>query len=275
MNRLVAIVAAVMTGGVLFLAMQKQGLSRVDAGGMTLRMLVAGSGSPAVVFDSGGGGWLELWGKVPARVAEFTAAVSYDRAGNGLSPPSPSPRDAETIARELRTLLRNAKILPPYVLVGHSLGGPHIRVFADLYPEDVAGMVLVDPTQEELFDWDDENGIAADRLPCTPVDGERSCIAESLAQANRSVTPPGIPVVLIHVKWPWPHGPFEVRELDDAIKAYTPRLPARLKFHRDWVERVPEGRFIETEKSSHGLINIEEPELVIDAIREVVAKARK
>lgn len=79
--------------------------SWVDAGGPKLRMSIAGNGSPAVVFDTGGGGSLELWGRVPSEVH---------------------------IATELRTALRNANVPPPYILVGHTVGGLYVRVFAGM-----------------------------------------------------------------------------------------------------------------------------------------------
>jgi pimeloyl-ACP methyl ester carboxylesterase len=274
MNRFVALVAALITVGSLFLATQNQGFSRVDAGGPKLRLLLAGSGSPAVVFDAGGGGSLELWGSVPSTVGRFTTSVAYDRAGNGLSDRATAPRDARTIAAELHTALHQTSVKPPYVMVGHSLGGPHIRVFADMYPEEVAGLVLVDPTQEELFEWSRDKGETVDTQPCTAAGGERSCIAETLAQANASSVPSNIPVSMIHVMWPWPHGPFSVSGMEDSVKAYLPRIPLRLKFHKEWIENLPGGNLIITENSSHGGINLEEPELVVRTIRDVVEKAR-
>jgi pimeloyl-ACP methyl ester carboxylesterase len=74
-----------------------------------------------------------------------TTAVTYDRAGYGESEPGPLPRDAETEAAELRVLLQELAVGEPYVLVGHSLGGLNVQIYAHAYPEDVAGMVLLDP----------------------------------------------------------------------------------------------------------------------------------
>jgi pimeloyl-ACP methyl ester carboxylesterase len=124
----------------------------VDAGGHRLRMLVAGAGPLAVVFESGWPGGIGGWEEVRAEVARFACVVSYDRAGIGESDPGPQPRDALRIASELHTALHSAGVEPPYVLVGHSMGGPYIRVFASQYPADVAGMVLVDPTMPESFE---------------------------------------------------------------------------------------------------------------------------
>src|SRR5262245_61648333 len=110
------------------LAMQHQTFSWVDAGGPKLRMLIGGTGSPTVVFDTGGDGSLEGWGPVPSEVSKFAKTVSYDRAGNGLSDKGATPRDAGHIATELHVALQNANLPPPYILVGHSVGGPYVRV---------------------------------------------------------------------------------------------------------------------------------------------------
>lgn len=122
-------------------------LVRVD--GHKLHILRAGVGAPAVVFDAGAGGWSMDWFAVHAAVAEFTSACAYDRAGLGWSEPGPPPRDARTIARELYALLRNAPVPAPWVLVGHSMGGVHMRVFAAEHPREVVGLVLVDSSHPE------------------------------------------------------------------------------------------------------------------------------
>jgi pimeloyl-ACP methyl ester carboxylesterase len=131
--------------------------SRVDIGdGRHLNLYCIGSGSPAVIFDSGsevGSGTLP-WNRVQPYVAQFTRACSYDRAGYGFSDPGPLPRTSDAVVSDLHALLARAGIPPPYVLVAHSIAGFYEPLFADRYPDDVAGMVLVDPSaagQEELF----------------------------------------------------------------------------------------------------------------------------
>jgi pimeloyl-ACP methyl ester carboxylesterase len=263
----VAAIAAVLSLVAVLIASDSQGFVRVDANGPRLRMLVMGNTSPTVVFENGGGGSLELWGQVPARVSKFARVVAYDRAGDGLSDKGITKRDGRNIASELHAALQNAHIPPPYILIGHSLGGPYSRVFADRYPKEVSGMVLVDPTQEEMMEWNDENGFsrASDRP---------EFLAEVLGQVRESIVPPGIPVYLIHVMKPWPHGPFQSAEIDAMAAHVMSRVPLRLKFHKEWLERIPGGRLITTEISSHAGINFEEPELVIDAIRVVVGIVR-
>jgi pimeloyl-ACP methyl ester carboxylesterase len=126
----------------------------VDVGGYRLHLYCIGAGSPTVILEAGGGNpWLS-WYKVQPRVAQFTRVCAYDRAGLGWSDPSPKPRTTKVIAEELHRLLQNAGIDGPLVLVGHSLGGMDVRMFANQYPAEVVGMVLVDsshPDQEDRF----------------------------------------------------------------------------------------------------------------------------
>lgn len=116
----------------------------VDVGGYRLHLNCTGNGSPTVVIEAGLGDWSTGWGYVQPEVAKTTRVCTYDRAGMGWSEPGPLPRDAGQFARELHTLLQKANIPGPYVMVGHSLGGLPVRVFAHDYATDVAGVVLVD-----------------------------------------------------------------------------------------------------------------------------------
>src|SRR6266581_2883839 len=131
----------------------------VRANGRRMHIHVTGDGTPTVVFESGMGASCLSWTLVQPQVAQFSRAVSYDRAGHGWSDPAPEPRTARHIAQELNTLLNATGLPGPYVLVGHSFGGYVNRVFAHLYRDRVAGMVLVDsvhpaewkkPTPEQL-----------------------------------------------------------------------------------------------------------------------------
>jgi pimeloyl-ACP methyl ester carboxylesterase len=119
-----------------------------------INLRCAGQGAPTVLFESGFGATSEAWVKVQPVVAGTTRACAYDRAGYGFSDPGPSPRDGAAIARDLDRALRAAGQRGPYVLVGHSAGGLYVRLFAGRRPRDVAGMVLVDPSvehQEQRF----------------------------------------------------------------------------------------------------------------------------
>lgn len=108
----------------------------------------ARSGRPTVVFEAGGGGTSEEWAAVRTRLGQDVRACAYDRAGLGRSEAGPQPRTLRQEAFELHALLRAAGEAPPYVLVGHSIGGLLVRVYAAANPDDVAGLVLVDPTHE-------------------------------------------------------------------------------------------------------------------------------
>ena len=118
----------------------------VDGGGHKLHLLISGDGpgGPTVVLEAGGMATSPQWALIQPGIAGFARVVSYDRAGLGWSERGPRPRDARTIAGELHTALLNAGLPGPYVLVGASLGGPYATVFADLYSDQTAGLLLVD-----------------------------------------------------------------------------------------------------------------------------------
>jgi len=122
----------------------------VDAGGFRLNVYCIGNGSPAVVFDSGYEDWAPAWSTVQPKIAKWTRACSYDRAGAGFSEPGPMPRTSVRIAQELHTALHNAGIDGPYILVGSAFGGDNVRTFADLYMNEVAGMVMDDADFTDL-----------------------------------------------------------------------------------------------------------------------------
>lgn len=107
---------------------------------------MSGSGSPVVVLQAGFGDNKETWAQVLPELARDFTVFAYDRPGTGGNAPTDAPRDPCTIADELRERLHAAGLKPPYVLVGHSLGGLYQYAFAKRYPTEVTGFVLVDPT---------------------------------------------------------------------------------------------------------------------------------
>jgi pimeloyl-ACP methyl ester carboxylesterase len=123
----------------------------VDGRQVHLQVRGADSGGPTAVLEAGMGSFSPNWYWVQEELAPTVRSVSYDRAGLGWSQPSRRPRDAQTIAMELRDALREAAIEPPYVLAGHSFGGMPVRTFADLYPELTAGLVLVDASHPDQW----------------------------------------------------------------------------------------------------------------------------
>ena len=110
-----------------------------------------GNGKPTVILEAGGGSNHRTWQLVQPKLAEDARVVSYDRPGYLNSDTCTTPRDAITIAKELKEALIKANIHPPYILAGWSYGGSIVRVFAGLYPNDVVGMILVDPAPEEVY----------------------------------------------------------------------------------------------------------------------------
>jgi pimeloyl-ACP methyl ester carboxylesterase len=124
----------------------------LDVGGRRLYLHCTGSGSPTVVLVSGLAEASVYWGGwIAPAVAQNTTVCAYDRAGQGWSDPPASPQDGVAVATDLHTLLDHAQIPGPYVLVGHSTGGAYVRVFAARYPDQVAGMVLLDSQPNEAL----------------------------------------------------------------------------------------------------------------------------
>ena len=239
-------------------------LEKVDVGGHNLNLLIGGQGSPAVIFEGGFGAGIASWSTVQKDVATFAQTVSYDRAGLSQSEPGPKPRSAKQIGTELKAALLKAGVKPPYVLVGHSFGGVYARVFADMYPKDVIGMVLIDPSQEAFNDWaktnlpdlrkEEEGRIAK---ASEGVRAESDSIETSYSQARTAKIPPGIQVLLISAAQ------------DEGMPAEARKM--WIQKHKEWIASVPGGKHIIAEKSGH-FVQAQDPGLVIEAIRQMVKK---
>jgi pimeloyl-ACP methyl ester carboxylesterase len=132
----------------------------VDIGTHAIHLNCVGSGSPTVVFEADLDQYGSLsWVPVQEAIGKITRACSYDRAGILWSEPGPLPRDGETIARELYTVLDAAGEEGPYLLVGHAFGGAYVRIFAGKYPDDVCGMVLLESSHPEMLTRFAEYGV--------------------------------------------------------------------------------------------------------------------
>ena len=123
----------------------------IDVGGHRLYIECTGSGSPTVVLQAGLGASSSSWAGIAPNVAASTTVCAYDRAGHGRSEEAAGPQDGIALATDLHTLLERAGVAGPYVLVGHSSGGPYVRVFAARYPDQIAGMVLLDAQPADAF----------------------------------------------------------------------------------------------------------------------------
>jgi pimeloyl-ACP methyl ester carboxylesterase len=150
----------------------------VSVGSHRLQIHVEGSGTPAVVMDAGVGDQLDKLKPLQSRLAQVTRVVTYNRAGYGQSEPGPLPRHSGREADELKSLLENASVRGPYVLVGHSLGALNMQVFASKYPDDVAGMVLLDPPPLSFVVGQDYTDL---RVMAEQMTAEWQAIADSAA----------------------------------------------------------------------------------------------
>jgi pimeloyl-ACP methyl ester carboxylesterase len=119
--------------------------------GRHLYGFLSGEGEPTVILDAGLGGTSEDWVNIQPAVASFTQVISYDRAGMGKSEKAPIPRTCKDIVLDLKNLLMVANLHPPFILVAHSWSGINARWFANQYPNELVGMVLIDPVNEEKY----------------------------------------------------------------------------------------------------------------------------
>lgn len=274
----------------------------VDIGGYSLHVYCSGEGETTVVLDAGLGGAALDWNLIQPELAGSVRVCCYDRAGMGWSEPSPEPRTPEQIAGELHRLLTNAGIPAPYVLVGHSLAGKNVRMFAALYPDEVAGMVLVDARSEYVDDMTSPSE-AEDFLDQFRLQGQLYGISRKIGLARLvGADLLGFPLAMSRqtrqsMSLLMTNGraiaasTAEVKERtssDAALKA-APSLGdlplvvlAAGENMRDlafWAQGQQaqadlssSGRLVVVEDSGH-YIQWEHPAMVIDAIREVVAGA--
>ncbi|HLE04309.1 MAG TPA: alpha/beta hydrolase [Anaerolineales bacterium] len=123
----------------------------VDVGGHRMHINCTGEGRPTVVLSAGLDDFSIFWSLVQPEVAKFSRVCSFDRSGLGWSEPSADPRTIRNMVTEVHTLLLNAGVTGPFVMVGHSFGGAQVELYASEYPEDVVGVVLVDAAPADLF----------------------------------------------------------------------------------------------------------------------------
>lgn len=237
---------------------------------MGIRSVVsAGTGSPAVVFEAGLGHGKRTWGSVFGAISEVTRAVAYDRAGYGQSEASAQSRDGLQIVLELRAMLQTERIAPPYVLVGHSLGGTYMKLFAKTFPQDVAGVVLVDARHAEFTQRCRQLGVP--RLLYDPPEALLSLLspiarAELKAapltqkQARRAGPFPSVPLIVLtqsNATSKWPSGLRKVWAASQRNLAQMSRL----------------GRIKVLDDAGHN-VHKDRPDMVVRAVLNVVRAAR-
>jgi pimeloyl-ACP methyl ester carboxylesterase len=155
----------------------------IDVGGHRLHLHCTGSGSPTVVLQPGGGDFSSAMAWIAPAVASQTRVCVYDRAGRGWSESAEGPQDAIQIATDLHTLLQRGDVPGPYVLAGHSFGGLYILTYADRYPDEVAGMVLVDSTNPAT-EADPEKATAYDGGSYDAVTGRVAALGAAAARVG-------------------------------------------------------------------------------------------
>jgi pimeloyl-ACP methyl ester carboxylesterase len=270
---------------------------RFDVGGYRLLLSCIGQGSPAVVMDHGLGGASADWSKVQNSLAAGIQTCVYDRAGYGDSDPGPPPRTSAKIAAELRTLLQRAGIEPPYLLAGHSFGGYNMRMFASFFPEQTAGLVLVDTPNEGQIDGVfqsrimrqiDPQGVlkqlwspqvlellsAIDLNPWAallgyPVKTLQAILAELTAFKESSEE---LRVADVHADTPLVIIMHGLRILPDGTLG-DEMEQEWMRLQRELAARYRRSSFIVAPQSAHN-IPLDQPELVAAAIRRLVQEAQ-
>ncbi len=237
---------------------------------MGIRSIVAaGVGTPTVVFEAGLGKGKRTWGPVFNAISAKTRAVAYDRAGYGQSETSQAPRDGLQIVLELRALLLKEGIAPPYVLVGHSLGGTYMKLFAKTYPGEIAGVVLVDARHAEFSQRCRQLGVP--RLLYDPPEALLAMLSSTaraeleaapltLKQARRAGTFPPVPLIVLtqsNATSKWPRGLGKVWAASQRSMARMSKL----------------GRIKVCDDSGHN-VHMDRPDVVVRAVLNVVSAAR-
>jgi pimeloyl-ACP methyl ester carboxylesterase len=259
----------------------------VDVGGHRLAVQVLGKGSPTVVIDPGLGETWEEWESLAERISDRAAVCLYNRAGYGRSEPGPFPRTASRETGELRALLEKAGLEPPFVLVGHSLGGLNALVFTRDYPEVTGGLVLLDPPPKEFM--------AGRRFPeLKTMAGEQSLEYRRGAKRAREAGDSGAAAFLDAVASEHEmflargaseiEGILDLNHLPLVVLASGKPNPAfgdsAEAFQAFWIESnralsmlSTRGRFRLVARSTHAL-HRDEPAVVLQAILEVVDEVR-
>jgi pimeloyl-ACP methyl ester carboxylesterase len=230
--------------------------------GRTVAYALARNGAPVVVFENGLGATMDGWATVFPAVAAETTAFAYDRPGYGRSAQSPAQRDGDHIVDELRVMLRQLALAPPYILVGHSLGGLYMQLYSRRYPKEVAGLVLVDATHPQQFSGDGNPANwpgwfrAAFHL-FLPAAAEAEFANVDRTGAAVLALPPhtGIPVVIL---------------LPDAAIDTASPLARDVDRKRKDMARLNPGAEAIIAHAGHG-IPLDAPDVVVAAIRRVVA----
>ncbi|WP_404466922.1 alpha/beta fold hydrolase [Planococcus rifietoensis] len=233
--------------------------ARVDIGGIQLYCKVLGerTDGPVIVFDSGYGVPTRRWNSIKAEVSSFSQVLIYDRAGLGRSTGDSRPHHSLQNVANLRSLLQEKEIKPPYILVGHSFGGLNVRLYASMYPEEVAGLILLDSCHE------DQNKLMADELsPDMQADyygqfGAEGTLAEfeeSLEQVRKYKTLGDMPLTVVT-------GGNQPDHTEESRNHW-------MNFQRDLASLSTNSRHVILEDAVH-FVHIDSPQAVIHEIQQM------
>jgi len=244
-------------------------ISRTKSGSMEFAQ--SGEGAPTVIFINGGSGPIDGWFKVFHEVAKVTKVVAYNRFGVGRSDKPSSPQHGSAVVTALRHLLLQENIQPPYILVGHSLGGFHANLFARQHPEEVAGVVLLESSHPQDVKINETQGPflrMINRLlglfdPLVPHRkwNEVNFVDETIRQIGQAGPFPAVPLVVVSGGRKPPMMPDHAFEM-------------RRSNQLDFVQLSPQGKQIVAAQSGH-FPQFSEPEVVIQAIADCLEQARK
>lgn len=240
------------------------------------QVLSWGSGEPVVVFLNGGGSELKDFQPVQSEIAKVTRTISYDKPGLGKSELTDTPRTLDNVVKDLKILLEKEKVEEsPLILVGHSMGGFVARYYLHLHPKNVLGMVLIDPGSEYLNDeWrktrtekqlQQEDSLLSEQIKLIPKGFQMEVMAypqhDSILKTFRHTT--DIPITLLESN--------KVEKGDDDGKIL---IEIQKRLYRDFQNLLPQTKIVSTEKSGH-FIQLEEPELVVETIKEMLSETKQ
>lgn len=239
-----------------------------------VQMQTLGAGRYTVIFESGFGRDLNVWRHVAPEVAKSNKVLTYSRAGHGRSDPRPGTPSLASRTDQLEQLIATAGLMPPFILVGHSYGGFLIRSYAARHPEQVNGMVFVDPS-------DEHQNVELRKLDAAGVDSDTRLLAQFMPpklQPELSQVQAILDSGKLALAGPLPDVPVAL--LTSVQRRAKPELfletPAAVEIWRDLHARFfrsfQRGSHVVTSDSGHN-IHQDQPQLVIDAVAHVIAAA--
>jgi len=271
----IACCAAQAQTGALAAAMSTEQLA-VGAKPYQMQVASAGAGRYTVIFESGFGTDLRAWRKVAPEVARFARTFAYSRAGHGAADPRPEPRTVAQNTAQLEQLIAAAKLAPPFILVGHSYGGLLMRAYAARHPDQVAGMVLVDPADERF------NPALRQLDAARAAQDERQFagFVPPKFQPEYKLLQPLLDSGVLPLAGKLPDVPTVVlTSVQQAEKPMffletAPAVAIKRELHADFLRQFTHGSQVVTASSGHN-IQLEEPQLVVAAVAKVIDAAAK